>query len=106
MKISLNPDARPVKYFRYRLNSRVKDKVMKEIDKILIVCLVFPVDEVEWINHIFIQDKKDLEDIRVCVDYKSLNNACVHDLFPTPFSNEVMKNVAGNEAYSFTDGFS
>jgi hypothetical protein len=40
------------------------------------------------------------------VDYKSLNSACVHDPFPTPFSDEVLDQVAGNEAYSFTDGFS
>ena len=35
-----------------------------------------------------------------------MNNACIHDPFPTPFSDEVLDNVAGNEAYSFTDGFS
>jgi hypothetical protein len=35
-----------------------------------------------------------------------LNATCLHDPFPTPFSDEVMNQVAGNEAYSFTDGFS
>jgi hypothetical protein len=40
------------------------------------------------------------------VDYRSLNVSCVHDPFPTPFSDEVLDQVAGNEAYSFTDGFS
>jgi hypothetical protein len=40
------------------------------------------------------------------VDYRSLNSSCVHDPFPTPFSDEVLDQVAGNEAYSFTDGFS
>jgi len=40
------------------------------------------------------------------VDYRSLNNAYVHDPFPTPFSDEFLNNVAGNEAYSFTNGFS
>lgn len=68
--------------------------------------LIFPVDEAEWINPIVIQNKKDATKIRVCVDYHSLNNACVHDPFPMPFSDEVLDNVAGNEAYSFTDKFS
>jgi hypothetical protein len=40
------------------------------------------------------------------VDYRSLNPACVHDLFPTPFSDEVLDQVAGKESYSFTDKFS
>jgi hypothetical protein len=30
----------------------------------------------------------------------------VHDPFPTPFTNEVLKQVAGKEAYSFKNGFS
>jgi hypothetical protein len=31
---------------------------------------------------------------------------CVHDPFPTPFTDEVLENVGGCEAYSFIDGFS
>jgi hypothetical protein len=30
----------------------------------------------------------------------------VHDPFPTPFTDEVLEQVAGRESYSFTDGFS
>jgi len=63
------------------------------------------VHEAKWISTIVIQDKKNSQEIKVCVDYTRLNNACVHNPFPTPFSNEVLYNVAGNEAYSFTDGF-
>jgi hypothetical protein len=37
----------------------------------------------------------------VIQDKKSL-----HDLFPTPFTDEVLENLGGREAYSFTDGFS
>ena len=53
-----------------------------------------------------IQSKKDTKDIRVCVDYRSFHSSCIHDPFPMPFSDEVLYQVAGNEAYSFTDGFS
>lgn len=67
--------------------------------------LIFPVDKAEWISPIVIQSKKGTEDICVCVDYRSMNVACVHDSFPTPFSDEVLDQVAGNEEYSFTNGF-
>jgi len=30
----------------------------------------------------------------------------VHDPFPTPFTDEVLDNLGGQESYSFTDGFS
>jgi hypothetical protein len=39
------------------------------------------------------------------VDLRKLNDACLHDPFPTPFTYEVLENVGGQEVYSFTDGF-
>jgi hypothetical protein len=35
-----------------------------------------------------------------------MNDACLHDPFPTPFTDEVLDNVGGHEVYSFIDGFS
>src|SRR5277367_6898734 len=40
------------------------------------------------------------------MDLCKLNDASVHDPFPTPFTDEVLDNVGGEEIYSFTDGFS
>jgi hypothetical protein len=37
---------------------------------------------------------------------RKLNDACLHDPFPTLFIDEVLYNVGGQEVYSFTDGFS
>jgi hypothetical protein len=53
-----------------------------------------------------VQDNKQGRAIRICVDLRKLNDACLHDPFPTPFTDEVLENVGGHEAYSFTDGFS
>ena len=36
---------------------------------------------------------------------RKLNDACLHDPFPSPFKDEVLDNVGGREAYSFTYGF-
>ena len=79
----------------YHLNLRVNEKVRKEIDKMLAAGLIFLVDEVEWISSISIQGKKDSDEIRVCVDYHSLNNSYVHDPLPTLFTNEVLENIDG-----------
>ena len=53
-----------------------------------------------------IQDKKTIDKVRIRVHLRNLNNACLNDPFPTPFTNEVLENVGGQEMYSFTDGFS
>jgi hypothetical protein len=51
-----------------------------------------------------IQDKKT-GGIIICVDFRKLNDACLHDSFPTPFTDEELENVGRQEAYSFKDGF-
>jgi len=76
--------------YRHRLNPRVKEKVKREIDRMLASGLIFPVDKSDWISPIVIQIKKYTYDIRICVDFRSFNSACVHDPFPTPFSDEVL----------------
>ena len=52
-----------------------------------------------------VQDKNTSE-ICIFVDLWKLNDACVYDMFPTPFTNEVLEGVGNQEVYSFTDGFS
>jgi hypothetical protein len=49
---------------------------------------------------------KNIGGIKICVDLRKLNDACLHDPFPTPFKDEVLENVGGQETYSFTNGFS
>ena len=51
-----------------------------------------------------VQDKKTCE-ISICVDLRKLNDASLHDIFPTPFTNEVLEGVGGQEVYSFMYGF-
>jgi hypothetical protein len=52
-----------------------------------------------------VQEKKQ-EGINICVDLRKLNDSFLHDPFPTPFIDEFLENVGGQEAYSFIDGFS
>jgi hypothetical protein len=63
MRIELNPESRPIKHRPYHLNPRVKEKVKKEIDRMLAAGMIFPVDKAEWISPIIIQTKKGMEDI-------------------------------------------
>ena len=42
-----------------------------------------------------VQEKKQQGEIIVCVDVRNLNDTCVHDPFPTPFTDEVLENVGG-----------
>ena len=67
--------------------------------------IIEPIEELEWISPIVIQDKKETYEVRIYVDLRKLNDAYLHDPFPTPFTDEVLESVDGKEMYSFTNGF-
>ena len=70
------------------------------------VGIIEPVEELEWISPIVIQDKKATGEVRICVDLRKLNNPYLHDPYPTPFTDEVLESVDGQEMYSLIDRFS
>ena len=95
MRIPLKEDARPVKQCPYRLNPRYKEKVKDEINKMLAAGIIEPVEESEWVSPMVMQEKKTKGEIRIFVDLHKLNDASLHDPFPTPFTDEVLENVGG-----------
>ena len=45
MKISLKPNAKPVKQWKYRLNTQYKEMVKVVLDKIMDVGIIEPIEE-------------------------------------------------------------
>lgn len=106
MKITWKPDAKPVKQQPYRLNLKYKAKVHEELDKMIATRIIEPVEESDWVSPMVVQEKKQKGEICIYVDLRKLNDACVNDPFPMPFIDKILENVGGQEAYSFTNGFS
>jgi len=66
-----------------------------KLDKMLTTGIIELVKESNWVSPMVVQEKKTKGEIRICIDLRKLNDACVHDLFPTPFTDEVLENVGG-----------
>jgi len=58
MKITLKPDLKPVKHRPYRLNLKYKEKVCKELDKMMEVGIIEIVEECDWVSLMVVQEKK------------------------------------------------
>ena len=54
MKIPLRPDAKPSKQRPYRMNPKYKEKVKEELDHMLNVGIIKPIEESQWISPIVI----------------------------------------------------
>jgi len=48
--------------------------------------IIEPVEDSEWINPMVVRNRNTGE-IRICVDLRKLNDACLTDPFPSPFTN-------------------
>ena len=66
--------------------------------------IIDPIEESECISLMVVQDKNTHE-VHIYVDLRKLNDSCMHDPFPTLFTDEVLEGVGVQEMYSFTDGF-
>ena len=57
IKIPLKPDAKPVKQRPYRLNPKYKEKFRMELDKMLAVGIIEPIEESKWVSPMVVQEK-------------------------------------------------
>jgi transposase InsO family protein len=109
-RIDLMLGARPVRQRQYRLNPKYSLMVKEEIDRLLEADFIYPVLTSEWVSSLVIVPKKLGVDkkpkIRVCQDFRKLNEATLKDHYPIPFTDMVLDIVASREAYSFLDGYS
>jgi hypothetical protein len=104
IKILLKLDTKPVSWRLYKLNLEYKEKVKTDLERMIEASIIEPSAKSEWIIPMVFQDKK-IWGIIVCIYLRKLNDSCLHDPFPTPFTEKVLENVGGQEEYSFIDGF-
>lgn len=87
------------------MNPNYAKAVKEELDKLLRVGFIYPVEKVSWLSPIVVVPKKNGK-LRICVDYRKLNAVTETDPFPLPFQDTLLDAVAGHQMYSFLDGLS
>jgi len=106
MKIKLIPGENLIKKRPYKLAHKYKSIIQKEIEGMLALGIIYPIDKAEWESPMVVHPKKnDPNKLKICVDFRGLNKLTLTDLFPTPFNDEIINEFAGHECYSFIDGF-
>jgi hypothetical protein len=74
------------------LNLTYKEKVKIELDRMLEAGIIEPIEESKCISPMVVHDKKTRE-IRIYVDLRKLNDACLHD--PSSYFSQTAANYAG-----------
>uniref|UniRef100_A0A2H1V9U2 SFRICE_009183 n=1 Tax=Spodoptera frugiperda TaxID=7108 RepID=A0A2H1V9U2_SPOFR len=103
VSIHLKPNAHP-KFLKARpVPYAIKDRVEKEIDRLVAENVLKPVSYSDWATPVVPIIKKN-GDIRLCGDYRStVNQATESDTYPMPTASEVFATVSGGKFYTTLD---
>ncbi|RDX84771.1 Retrovirus-related Pol polyprotein from transposon 17.6, partial [Mucuna pruriens] len=96
------------------MNPTILDVVKKEVTKLLAIGIIYPILDSQWVSPMQVVPKKSgitvmtnqHDELRICIDYRRLNQATRKDQFPLPFIDQVLEKLAGKSHYYFLHGFS
>jgi len=100
-----DPNVPPKKQRISRTKPKLSKKIKEEVMKLLKIDFIEVTRYLDWVANIVPIMKKDGR-IRVCVDYRNLNQASPKDDFPLPHIDILVDSTTGFELFSFMDGFS
>ncbi|KAL4010597.1 hypothetical protein IC575_030098 [Cucumis melo] len=104
-RLAIKPEHRPVKQAQRRFRPELISQIEEEVNKLIEAGFIREVKYPTWIANIVPVRKKNGQ-LRVCVDFRDLNNACPKDDFPLPIMEIMIDATAGHEALSLMDGSS
>ena len=100
--LKIKPGSRPVKQHLRRFNEEKRRLIGEEIAKLLAAGFIKEVYHSGWLSNPVLIKKKSGK-WRMCVDYTSLNKACLKDSFPLPLIDQVNDSTSGCETLCFLD---
>jgi hypothetical protein len=103
--IKIYPDVKPIRKKLFSVNPQKATTIKAEVEKLIKVGFIYLVQLTEWVSNPIPVNKKQ-GTIRVCMDFRDQNKACVEANFPNPFIDQIIDECAGCEFFSFMDGFS
>ena len=87
------------------MNPNIEPLMRNELSKLIDANIIFPIKNSSWVANLVSVRKKNGE-IRLCVDFRDLNQASLKDHHPLPSMEQILSKVSGLERFSFLDGFS
>ncbi|WJX50210.1 hypothetical protein P8452_36545 [Trifolium repens] len=104
-ELPVRTDKKPVKQLPRRFAPEITSKIKEEIERLLRSKFIRTARYVEWLANIVSVIKKN-GSLRVCIDFRDLNNATPKDEYPMPVAEMLIDSAAGFEYLSMLDGYS
>jgi ribonuclease HI len=103
--IPLVEGAKPFRQKLRHINPKLAGQIQKELQKMVDAGIIAPIRYSSWMSNLVVVRKKN-GDIRLCVDFRNLNQASLKDNYPLPNMEHLLQRVTGAGMMSMLDGFS
>ncbi|TYK24161.1 RNase H family protein [Cucumis melo var. makuwa] len=103
--LAIKPGYRPIKQAQRRFRPELIPQIEVKVNKFIEVGFIREVKYPTWIANIFPIRKKNGQ-LRVCIDFCDLNNACLKDDFLLPITEIMVDATTEHKALSFMDSSS
>jgi hypothetical protein len=100
IKKGFKPYKKPSRNFSLELLGRIKE----EVERLLEAKFIRTCHYVKWIFNIVPMEKKNMGKIRICVDFRNLNQATPKDRYPMPIAEDLIDMESEHKVISFLDG--
>ncbi|XP_045792014.1 uncharacterized protein LOC123886769 [Trifolium pratense] len=104
-RLPIRLDKKPVKQSPRRFAPEILSKIKEEIERLLRSKFIRTARYVEWLANIVPVIKKN-GSLRICIDFRDLNNATPKDEYLMPVAEMLIDSAAGFEYLSMLDGYS
>jgi hypothetical protein len=104
-KLGIDPAFKPIKQKERRYTPERRETIRLEVNKLLEVGFIRPVDYLIWLANLVLVEKPD-GFWHMCIDYTSLNKACPKDEYPLPRICQIVDSTPSCELLSFLDAYS
>ena len=103
--VPLKPNAKPFCQRQWSVHPLIEPLIMKEVENLLEEKIIFPIWHSTWVTNLVWVCKKNGE-IRLCMDFRNLNQSSQKDNYPLPLLDKVLQIVNKFKMMSFLDGYS
>jgi hypothetical protein len=103
--LKINPDARLVQQKPRKQSIERQNFIREEIKKLLDAGFIREVHHPRLLANPIVIPKAGGK-LRMCIDYTSLNKACLKDHFPLPQIDQIVDSTSGCDLLCFLDAYS
>lgn len=102
-KHNIKEGTTPLKQLPRHFRPELEIKIKHEIQKLLDVGFIKPIQHPTWLTNIVPVKKKKNGQIRCCIDFRDLNKACPKGEFSLPNIDMLVDPTAGHSMFFFMD---